>query len=59
MKEKFVIKARDDARVPMYMRLHPDLIKRLNTLAKNTGVSRADIIQQGLEFALMHLEVKK
>ena len=57
MKERFVIKQRDAAREPLYVRLSPDLIERLDRLAKNTGVNRADIIQQGLEFALEHLEV--
>jgi len=55
----FVIKARDAAREPLYVRITPDMIERLNNLQRNTGINRSDIIQQALEYALEHLEVKK
>ena len=45
--------------VSLYLRLTPQMIKRLDNIEKNTGVNRADIIQQALEYALARLEVKK
>jgi len=58
MAKAFTIKARDAARESLYVRLAPTMIDRLNALQKDTGVNRADIIQQALEYALEHLEVE-
>jgi len=55
----FTLTPRKTARVSMFMRLSPDLIKRLNNLQKNTGINKSDIIEQALEYALGRLEVKK
>jgi len=58
MSEKFVLTRQTPAKEPLYVRLSPDLIERLNRTAKNTGINRAEIIQQALEYALERLEVK-
>ena len=57
--EKFVITQKEAAREPLYVRLKPQTIEKLNDLQKATGVNRADIIQQALEFALDRLEIAK
>ena len=55
--DPFIIMPREAARTPMYLRLHPDTIKRLKVLENNTGINKAEIVQQALDFALERLSL--
>lgn len=57
MSEKFIIEPKAAPRVTTFVRLAPATIARLNELEKHTGVKRAEIIQQALNFALERLEL--
>lgn len=53
----FIIKDKIPPRESFYLRLNPNTLERLNELEKTTGVRRAEIIQQCVDYALERLKL--
>lgn len=53
MKSDFLVLEQKQARlIPMYVRLRSDTVKRLLELERKTGIKKAEIAQQCIDFAL-------